>query len=288
MTAPRSLHPLAKAALGASVALAFLAAVEGVLALLDVPDPGLFEGDPAELWFLRPNLDREVPYPAEHSRFHVTTNDLGLRGPPPPPSGPWTLVLGCSTTFGWGVDDDETFPADLAKALGTPVVNGGVPGWTTEQAIRGARRWLDLHPTRVILAYIVRDAWPARIPDAEVPPTPFPYRTHLGRLLLGLRPSLTQDRIPTDAQTYRVPVHRYEANLRTLETYSGNAEVVLLAFPQLHPASDWIAAMRRVGRTLTPTLQRTDFFEHDPVHLTPLGNHHLATVVATSLRSAEN
>lgn len=69
-----------------------------------------------------------------------TINDFGLRGGPVPPSAtedgkPNILCLGDSVTYGYGVDDDQTYPADLQRDLDqvTPghyaVLNGGVDAY---------------------------------------------------------------------------------------------------------------------------------------------------------------
>lgn len=246
--------------------------------MADLPDPGLIEGDPAVVWWLRANLDRDVPF--GDGSFHVTTNELGLRGDLPPAEGPWTLVLGCSTTFGWGVEVDKAWPARLAADLGEPVVNGGVPGWSTHQAVLGAGRYLDLEPTRVVLAYIVRDAQAARAPDARSRPTPLLLRTSLARLLAGARPATQQ---PPAGDTTRVPPDAYAANLRILVRMAAPAQVVLMAFPQRQPATAWVDAMKSVGPTLDVSLASGDFFPEDPIHLTAAGHRHLADLVASAL-----
>ena len=65
----------------------------------------LYRGSPHSYWELRPNLDLdEVPHLEEGTTFSVRTNDMGLRDGPTPTESPWVLALGCSTTFGWGVD----------------------------------------------------------------------------------------------------------------------------------------------------------------------------------------
>lgn len=264
-------HPVLSILFGAATAVGLLALTEGTLALLGVPDPGLYEGDMAYLWVLRPHLDREVEGPA--GPFRVRTNDLGLRGDPPPSGGPWTLALGCSTTFGWGVEVEEAWPAVLASLGDGPVVNGGQPGWSTEQALRGADRWLKLGPTRVILAYGVRDQDPAPRPDREVMPMPWTQRTHLFRLLHRV-----QGAVPA-GDTFRVPPDRFGENLRELvgRVRAQRAEPVLLAFPRVEPREDWIRAMEGVGEpVLQPQLASTAFFSNDPIHLTPEGHRALA------------
>lgn len=283
VTAPRPLPAPVKAALGAGVAMALMLATEAALRVAGVPDPGLYSGDPAWLWMLRPGLDRELPGPA--GSFRVQTNALGLRGDPPPDAGPWTLVLGCSTTFGWGVSGDAAWPARLAVALGEPVVNGGVPGWSTVQAVRGAGAWMDQQPSRVILAYGVRDAWPAPRPDAAARPTPALLLTHLGRLVQGLAhprsgagPAATGR--PPDTGTHRVSPADFARNTRWLVSRAADAEVVLLWFPQADPREPWRTALEGVGSVVAPSLPRGSFFEDDPVHLTPAGHDALAGLVA--------
>ena len=69
-----------------------------------------------------------------------TVNDYGLRGGPVPESAteggkPTILCLGDSVTYGYGVDDDKTYPAllqaDLSQGSGQPyaVLNGGVDAY---------------------------------------------------------------------------------------------------------------------------------------------------------------
>ncbi len=268
-----------RALLGAAVAVAFFGLLEGALWVVGLPDPGLYEGDPAWLWTLRPGLDRAVPGPA--GPFQVRTNALGLRGSLPPQDGPWTLVLGCSTTFGWGVEEDEAWPARLAARTGEIVVNGGVPGWSSEQAVRGAERWLALAPTRVVLAYGVRDAWPARAPDRAARPTPWLLRTRFARLIRGGGASPDPGR--RAGETARVPPVAFAENMQVLRTMAGDAAVVQLWFPQAEPRDPWRHALERLGPALAPPYEPSWFFEADPVHLTVAGNDAFAAWVAANL-----
>jgi lysophospholipase L1-like esterase len=160
--------------------------VLGLQALNDVmiPDPDLF-------WALKPNLKgfmvngRIGQQPID---FRVSTNELGLRGPPVPPKGPARriLILGDSCAFGVGVRDDETWPAQLEKFLavlaatageprdtrgpGIEVINAGVPGYSAFQGLTYLkRRGLDLRPDLVIASFGFNDAssWASRS-DSEV------------------------------------------------------------------------------------------------------------------------
>ncbi len=97
--------------------------------------------------------------------YEVCTNDLGLRMPvdvAADPSRPRWLWLGDSFTFGWGVEQPQSWLGlldSLAAASGCrlQMVNGGHPGWGTSQQIvflermlarvRPARVWYVFHET---------------------------------------------------------------------------------------------------------------------------------------------
>jgi len=90
---------------------------------------------PTRLWALAPGA-------RANAGAIATINALGLRGAlpetPKPPGRARVLVLGDSTFFGHGVEDDATFPAQLqarlrAEGLDVEVLNGAVPGYSTEQ-----------------------------------------------------------------------------------------------------------------------------------------------------------
>lgn len=92
-------------------------------------------GHPTRLWALSPG-------PKQNGGVPANINALGMRGAEPEDPKPTgrlrVLVLGDSTYFGHGVADDETFPAQLqalwrAAGLDVEVLNGGVPGYSTEQ-----------------------------------------------------------------------------------------------------------------------------------------------------------
>jgi len=108
--------------------------------------PALYARHPVLLWTLPP--DTSVDDPAAGFP-RVATNRLGLRGNPPSgsrrPGEFRVLCLGDSVTFGLGVRDGETWPAQLERALvGSPtlggrpvhVLSGAVPGWSSVQGLR--------------------------------------------------------------------------------------------------------------------------------------------------------
>lgn len=274
----------AKAVGGMVVGFGLLGLIEGSLALVGVPDPGLYDGDPAWVWTVRPDLELDLPSPGGGT-FRVETNSLGLRGALPPEEGPWTLALGCSTTFGWGVDGDEAWPALLSEHLDEPVINGGIPGWSTAQAVRGVEALLALGPSRVIVGYLVRDAQAAARTDAQARQTPWLLQSHLARLMQGTRAPATTGPSTgaADLPTHRVPPEAYARNLDTIAELAGGAELVWLAFPEVEPSAPWRAELATRAPSLAPELPREDFFADDPIHLTVAGNAHLAKWLAERL-----
>jgi lysophospholipase L1-like esterase len=109
----------------------------------------------------------------------VTTNSLGFRGreiESPKPNGRFRVVaLGDSVTFGWGVNDADTFSAQLEQLLRTnrpdldiEVVNLAVPGYATRQEVVLLERYVArLQPDLVLLGFYSND-----LPDTFVENTP--------------------------------------------------------------------------------------------------------------------
>lgn len=265
-------------------ALGLLGGAELCLRLVGWPDPGLYAGDPGSVWWLRPGLPpREVPFPEGSSTFTVRTNSLGFRGPEPTP-GAW-LCLGDSTTFGWGVEEDEAWPAQVAALRGEPVINGGTPGYSSFQGLARLDHALSTRPARVILAFLVRDADAAPVPDhlrrARTAPD-----LHLLRALTRARGQRSAG--PPTGPSLRVPPEQYGKNIHQLitRTQAAGAEVAVLAFPMQRPPEAHLAALEAglLRETpgvplLRPALPADSFFPNDPIHLTPEGHRRLAQAV---------
>jgi lysophospholipase L1-like esterase len=119
---------------------------------------------------------RYVPLPNQHGWIDdgfVTTNSRGFRGPEPAspkPAGRFRVVaIGDSVTFGFGVNDGETFCAQTEQLLRSKlpdadldVVNIAVPGYDTRQEIAVLRRNVSrLEPNLVLVGLYSND-----IPDS--------------------------------------------------------------------------------------------------------------------------
>lgn len=272
--------------MGAATAVLTFALLEGALRVIGWPDPGIYAGDPAGLWTLRPDMaERPVRFEERDTTFLVRTNAYGWRDDAPASGA--TLCLGDSTTFGWGVAEGEAWPARLEARAGAPVTNAGVPGYTTHQGRQTLTAALATKPSRVILAFLVRDADHAPLPDAARPPSRPPPDLQLLRAVRTLRPRATSQGGPA----FRVPPRDYAANLAWMieQIRAVGADPYILAFPMLTAPVEHLAALAGLSAPVwSPTLDRSAFFAEDPVHLTPEGNDRLAAWIAAELsRSAE-
>ncbi|HWI19802.1 MAG TPA: hypothetical protein VNT81_18745 [Vicinamibacterales bacterium] len=107
----------------------------------------------------------------KQSRF-VNVNQYGVRsngsGFHPVEGATW--FFGGSTTFGYGVADDETIPAALERQLGQPVVNFGVPGHYSfhENRLLGQYLRLGFRPSRVLFLDGVNESCEADLAEDEL------------------------------------------------------------------------------------------------------------------------
>jgi lysophospholipase L1-like esterase len=132
--------------------------------LVYVPDPELF-------FRLAPNLD--VGETSNPRIFDLRTDSRGLRSREPllpRPAGTFRiLTVGDSCTFGSGAGQSGTYPAQLERHLTTAraeprfeVLNAGVPGFTSYQALRFLEtEGFSLGPDAVVFATGINDASPA-------------------------------------------------------------------------------------------------------------------------------
>jgi lysophospholipase L1-like esterase len=114
---------------------------------------------------LRPGV--EVRHVDRDFSVTVTVNALGMRGPERGASRPTRaariLLLGDSFTFGWGVEQEETFGARLERLLTervgpVEVMSAAVPGWSTDQHYLYLRtRGWPLDPDLVLFAACEND-----------------------------------------------------------------------------------------------------------------------------------
>jgi lysophospholipase L1-like esterase len=142
-------------------------------ALTSVPLPGerkLFMQDPDLFWSPRPGID------LEYEGAHVRTNSLGLRSREIGAKREGEvriLSLGESSTFGVGVEGDETYSAVLEDLLNAEsagsggvhrVVNAGVPAYSSFQSLKYLElRGVALEPDAVLFYHELNDYLPSSL-----------------------------------------------------------------------------------------------------------------------------
>ena len=87
---------------------------------------------------------------------------------PPLPVGSPVLVVGDSISAGYGVAPEEAWPAQLAAATGWQVINAGVNGDTTADALARLPELLERHTPRLVLVEIGGNDMLRRIPESEI------------------------------------------------------------------------------------------------------------------------
>jgi hypothetical protein len=220
-----------------------------------------------EGWVIDPELGWTLP--PNDSRMHggalVETNARGYRCPDfeetKPPGGFRVVVVGDSTSMGFGVQQAAIFSSELQRLLAErsssriEVLNLGTPGYSSEQArLMLETRGMGFETDVVVFLSNYNDRRtlsPEASPDsrehfadvAERVASADRFRwsavVRLARLLLGGEASsliasghYTFDEIAVDAPV-RVPLDRYEANVRSIvETAeASDARVILVALP---------------------------------------------------------
>ena len=95
-----------------------------------------------------------------HWGTQVSIDADGMRnnGTGAPPAGDKVLAaVGDSFTFGDQVDDDASWPAQLEVALGQPVKNGGVFGYSLTQAVLRAEAMLERFDVSTLVVSFIPD-----------------------------------------------------------------------------------------------------------------------------------
>lgn len=85
----------------------------------------------------------------------------------PLPAGSVVLALGDSITYGTGAAPEAAYPAQLAQLTGWHVVNAGVPGDTSAQALARLPGLLAEHQPALVIASIGGNDFLRRLPEAD-------------------------------------------------------------------------------------------------------------------------
>lgn len=160
------------------------------IARTDRLDPGMIRFDPELGWSLVPfwtgrhvHYDYSVSYRIGADGFRRGSRDPGV------PSDGLTVVAGDSFTFGFGVEDDQTFVdlLDAGSPRGHRYHNAGIPGYSTDQELLMLERHLPgMQASRLVLVVYVgndlfdnRLGWPLQAGNAK----PYFELTAGGRLV---------------------------------------------------------------------------------------------------------
>lgn len=207
-----------------------------------------------ELPFMQPDQElfwKPTPgYAAPMWGGAVTIGDDGLRegGIAAPGAPRRMLCFGDSITFGFGVSDDDSYPAALSVLLqstGTEVRNAGVTGYTSYQTLRRLRQALKNQRVDFVTLLIGwNDGTRRPITDSEFAArlksstsTTDDVLRHLAiyRLMKGLwlRRGLVGSEGRAAQTTVRVPLDAYAANLESFvgEARAAGAQPIFISLP---------------------------------------------------------
>ncbi len=272
------------------------------------------EPDPELFWRPKPGFSG----PMWSGR--VTINAEGLRENPAAGAGTSRRMLcfGDSITFGFGVSDEESYPAALSTLLaplGIEVRNAGVTGYTSYQTLRWLRRQLKSQRVdEVTLLIGWNDGTQRPITDAEFGAR-LEYSTgtadqalqHLAiyRLMKAtwLRRGLEAKDREASRTTARVPRKDYEHNLEMFvaEARAAGARPHFIALPSrliqgAQPArTDYSDTLAAVAQRLSVPLYDVGILSSsqpdiaaagnasyfiDALHLSPAGSGLMASLIA--------
>jgi len=166
---------LSRLALSAGVFFALLGGTEAVLRAQGYGAIPSVWFDPEVGTRFHPGQTREILAAGGVFMHSAEINDLGFRGQTPDPDldgdgGLRVVCLGDSFTFGWGVEDDETYPVQLEGAIAAAagegakpaeVLNVGLPGYNTWQEHRLYEKLVrPMEPDVVVLGWYLNDLDP--------------------------------------------------------------------------------------------------------------------------------
>ena len=273
----------------------------------------IVSGDPC-VWAVQPNLDAVpivLPYDDGDRTAHISTNALGLRSPPLQDDPDLrVLAIGDSTTFGLGVENDETWPHYLGQALSASgrnveVLNGGTSGYTSIQGLCLLDKHGDaLQPGIVIATFGNNDShcWDMLTDRQRTGQDPIPLSLRAERFMV----SIGLSEIDYGNCNPRVPLDSFREALGELQQWciDRDAKLVLIRWADRaeieYPDQD--VMVTPYGNTIldfaqtqdVPYIDLRELIESaeaearylDGTHIDGIGNERLAAVIAERLRRA--
>lgn len=245
----------------------------------------IYDGDSGYFWHLKPNLDQQIAN-GSHP-FQLTTNSLGFRDTELTSKPVW-LFLGCSTTLGWGVEQEDTFLHLLQQEIGDTIdiVNAGQPGWSSVQVLHDISRLQSLNPTLVVIGLGVRDAQRSFVEDKYATPTPWLFRRNIFQWLQQIKGQSAgnSSKGTVEPPTFRVLPDDFQQNLSMIVKAFPKADVLLYQFPQVTYSPDHALVLEEMDALQPPAFTAEAFFVDDPIHLNPQGHRQLANWLMDALK----
>ena len=123
-------------------------------------DPRFVRFDPELFYTLRPG---RFVFAQREFAHEFRVNSLGLRDTEAALGAPEIVVLGDSIAMGWGVAQDETFPAIVGRETGRRVLNAAVSSYGTVREMRMLERIDRRAVAWLIIQYNANDAGENRL-----------------------------------------------------------------------------------------------------------------------------
>lgn len=175
---------------------------------------------------------------------------------PPSATGDW-VAFGDSLTSGFGASEGNDYPTLLAQRIGRKIINKGVPGETTENALRRVDEIVRLKPRVVLLCFGGNDG----LQQLPMDKTFANLREIIDRLqangsfvvLIGVRSASVSDRYATPFKKLAEEKHAlYVPNI--LKGVLGSPS---LMSDYIHPNDDGYKAIaERLDKILEPLLAK--------------------------------
>lgn len=136
-------------------------------------------------------FDKNLGWNLKEGKFNngkITILKEGIRSNGKEPSnkkGKTILVVGDSFTYGEGVADDETWPAQLQEISGLNVINGGVFGYGIDQSyIRMKQLSDEYNPDIIIFSFISMGIFNCQLSERSSAPKPYFILSEKGEIIL--------------------------------------------------------------------------------------------------------
>ena len=118
--------------------------------------PGIYDwmpGDTKQRWEENKSISSKFGWTADNIKYEV--NKWGYRyNKDFEKNHDSAVFLGCSITFGVGVDYEDTWPYIVSKELGVECINLGQPGVGQNASVRVAREWIDIIKPKYVFFFM--------------------------------------------------------------------------------------------------------------------------------------